>query len=509
MLACAVEYDMNKPSVFKNTALITTLSCLERGLGFFYRIVLARLLGAEGVGVYQIALSHCMLFQTAAGGGIPVTLSRTVSSLNADGKTRQRGSALLAALTLGACISLPITLILFPLAGAIPLFSADAPVLKILLLSLCATSAYVAIKGYFWGNKQFLAPALFEMAEQILTVLLGVALLSGARGFSAVEGASLAAWAHTLACLGAFLLSLLVLLCNKPQFSSPTPFLSPLLKSAAPITAVRTGSTLINAAVAVLLPATLVRTGMSESAALQAFGVVTGMVIPLLGMPLTIIGSLAIVLVPELAEDFQKRNLRRVAKNVERGVFFAVAVACLIIPFFLAVGKPLGAITYQNSLAGEMLARCAPLLLPLSATAILTSMLNSLGFERQTFVFSLFGSAVLLLSILLLPARLGIYAYPIGLLLQFLLEAVCSLRLLKKHCPPSKRFYQKTGLCVLLTPLLGGFGRFAFVGFSLFLGTKLATFCACICLAIAAFAVYTGCKLIPRAIFQKKSSSNP
>lgn len=498
---------MNKPSILKNTALITALSCLERALGFLYRIVLARLLGAEGMGVYQIALSHCMLFQTAAGGGIPVTLSRTVSALNAGERKNQRGGALLAALILGGCISLPITLIFLPLAEAIPLFSADAPVVKILLLSLCATAAYVAVKGFFWGNKQFLAPALFEMAEQILTVLLGVALLSGAHGFSAVEGASLAAWAHTLACIGALAIALIVLLCNKPKFSSPVPFVAPMLKSAAPITAVRAGATLVNAAVAVLLPAMLVRSGMSESAALQAFGVVTGMVIPLLGMPLTIIGSLAIVLVPELAEDFQKRNLKRVAKNVERGVFFAVAVSCLIIPFFISVGRPLGAITYQNALAGEMLARCALLLLPLSATAILTSMLNSLGFEKQTFAFSLVGSAALLLCILFLPSRMGIYAYPAGLFLQFILETVCSHYLLKKHCPPSKRFYQKTGLCIALTPILGVLGNLAFRGFSLFLGTKLATVCACVCLGGAAFAVYAACKLIPSTFFQKKKPS--
>jgi stage V sporulation protein B len=98
---------MNKPSIFKNTAVITAIACFERALGFLYRILLARLLGAEGMGIYQIALSHFFLFQTAAGGGIPVSLSRTVSRLNAENQSRRTGGALLAALILAGGISLP------------------------------------------------------------------------------------------------------------------------------------------------------------------------------------------------------------------------------------------------------------------------------------------------------------------------------------------------------------------------------------------------------------------
>jgi len=498
---------MNKPSIVKNTAIITTLSCLERALGFLYRIVLARLLGAEGVGVYQIALSHSMLFQTAAGGGIPVTLSRTVSALNAVNEPKKSGGALSAALLLGALISLPITLFLFPLADKIPAFANDAPVLKILLLSLSACSAYVAIKGYFWGNKEFFAPAVFEMAEQIFTVALGVVFLSNAQGLSAVDGASRAAWAHTLACVLSLLLAIAFLIKHKPRLSSPLPFLKQTCLTAAPITAVRTGTTLVNAAIAVLLPRALVRSGLSQAAALQAFGVMTGMVAPLLFMPLTIIGSLATVLVPELAEDFQKRNRLRLQRNVERGTLFAVWVASFLAPFFMAIGKPLGALAYQNDLAGELLSRSALLLLPLSVNAILMSMLNSLGFERQTFAYSLVGSAALLLCVIFLPAVMGIYAYPVGLAVGFLIESGCSLWLLQKHCPLSARFYLRAFLCVVLTAPLGLLGQLLLQALSLFLGKWLAPIFAALLLLALALAAYRICGLLPASLHARKSTA--
>lgn len=500
---------MNKPSIFQNTAVVTVIACLERALGFLYRIVLARLLGAEGVGIYQIALSHFFLFQTVAGGGIPVSLSRTVSRLNAENQSRRTGGALLSALIIAGGISIALTLIFLPLTGKIPLFAADAPVLKILLSTLTATTAYMAIKGFLWGNKKFLAPALFEIVEEISTVLLGVILLTSAQNLSSIEGACRAAWARSVAAVVVCAIACITLLVHKIKWSAPTPFLKPLAKAAAPITAVRSGATLVNAAVAALLPAMLIRAGMPQSDALQAFGVVTGMVMPLIGIPLTLIGSLAIVLVPELAEDHQKRNAKRLQEKVEKGVFFAIVVPCLLIPLFMAVGKPLATLIYQNQLAGEMLPRIAFLLLPMSLNAILVSILNSLGFEKQTFSFSLVGSAAFLICILFLPAYASIYAYPIGLLVSLTIEGICGWLLLKKHCPLPRRFYRKALLCVGLTAPLGLLGQLIWKGISLLLGAWQSALCAAVLLILCTVAVCALFKLLPPIKIRKKTFHNP
>ena len=51
-----------KSKVYANATIVTGLSVAERGLGFLYRIVLSRLIGAEGLGLYQVALSFFALF---------------------------------------------------------------------------------------------------------------------------------------------------------------------------------------------------------------------------------------------------------------------------------------------------------------------------------------------------------------------------------------------------------------------------------------------------------------
>ena len=168
--------------------------------------------------------------------------------------------------------------------------------------------------------------------------------------------------------------------------------------------------------------------------------------------------------------------------------------------------KSIQILTYQNQLAGQMLSRCAFLLLPMSATAILTSILNSLGFEKQTLYFSLIGSAALLLCILFLPAYVGIYAFPIGMGAQFVLEAALSLRLLKKHCPISKSFFLRSAICIAITAPIGWIGRILLRTLSLFLGAWSAPIFSALLLAIIIVLIYNRCKIIK---IPKKTSSRP
>ena len=81
-----------KNRIYTTASAVTALSIAERGLGFLYRIVLSRLLGAEGLGLYQVALSVFALFLTLGTGGIPITVSRMISKSKAENDKRAEKS---------------------------------------------------------------------------------------------------------------------------------------------------------------------------------------------------------------------------------------------------------------------------------------------------------------------------------------------------------------------------------------------------------------------------------
>ena len=442
---------MDKPSkIYKNTMFLSLLSVLERALGFIYRVVLARLLGAEGLGVYQIAVSHFFLLRTLGGGGLPVTLSRTVAGENAQGKSGEK--SLFASLFLSLCVTLPITLFTLLFAGKIPALSEESGALKILVFSLPFACAYAVIKGYFWGKKQFALPALIEFFEELVMAASGALLLIIFHGFSPMQGAKYAALAMSISCVFAATVSAFTL---KKRPLPPRLFLKeapPLFRAALPITAVRLCGTLVGSLSAVLLPWGLERAGYSPAEALSAFGVATGMVFPLLTSPLTVVGALCTVLVPELAEARVKGNRERLSRAVEKGLFFTLALTLGLLPFFYALAKPLCNLLYQVPLAGELLKR-ASFLLPLFSLSMLSqSFVNSLGYEKKTFLFSTVSSAVFLLLLLFLPKFLGIYAYLVALGGELLIGGGCSLLFLKKIAPPQKTFFKRS-LPLFIIPL--------------------------------------------------------
>ena len=366
-----------KKNIYRTAAVVTGLSIAERALGFLYRIVLSRLIGAEGLGLYQVALSVFSVFITLGTGGIPITVSRLISKNKAGGSAKGESGAVTAGLLGSLALTLPVCLIFVLFGSKFTFLFSDERCLSlfsILLIGLVFSSVYAVVRGSFWGNKQFLAPSILELVEESVMVIAGVLLL---RGVSDVfEGARLACIAVIISYFVSFSSSAICFFARGGRLSSPRGQLKPLFSSAMPITAVRAGGSLVGSAVAVLLPAMLIRAGATRTQALQMFGVVSGMAIPILSIPSTIIGSISLVLVPELSEDFYRKRFKHMAKNIERGLSTTVLIACTLIPLFFVLGDDVGRVLYSDASAGEMIRKCCFILLPMSLTMISTGILN-------------------------------------------------------------------------------------------------------------------------------------
>ena len=97
--------------LYQNASLVTGLNIAERALGFLYRVVLSRFIGAEGVGIYQVALSHFFLLHTVGAGGIPTSVSRFLTRCIAEGKESEKGKTVGAGLSLSLIFTLPLCIV--------------------------------------------------------------------------------------------------------------------------------------------------------------------------------------------------------------------------------------------------------------------------------------------------------------------------------------------------------------------------------------------------------------
>ena len=102
-----------KTNIYKSAAQVTVFSTVEKCLSFVYRIILTRIIGAEGIGIYQICLTVFAVFLTAASSGVPVTVSRLMAKSGAEGNVRGKHAAVTAGIISTLMITVPVALILF------------------------------------------------------------------------------------------------------------------------------------------------------------------------------------------------------------------------------------------------------------------------------------------------------------------------------------------------------------------------------------------------------------
>ena len=493
-----------KKNIYRTTAVVTGLSVAERSLGFLYRIVLSRLIGSEGLGLYQVALSVFSVFITLGTGGIPITVSRLISKSKASNDPKGESAAVTAGMLGSLLLTIPVCLIFLIGGNKFSFLFSDERCLSlfyILLIGLVFSSVYAVIRGSFWGNKQFLAPSVLELVEETVMVIAGVLLLRNVT--SVYQGAKLATYAVIISYFVSFTSSIACFFIRGGRLASPKKQLKPLFSAAMPITAVRAGGSLIGSAVAVLLPAMLIRAGATKTEALQMFGVVSGMAIPVLSIPSTIIGSISLVLVPELSEDFYRKRFKQLAANIERGLSATVIVACALIPLFFVLGEDVGRVMYSDADAGEMIKKCCFMLLPMSLTMISTGILNSLNFEKQTLVYYFIGAALMLASVLFLPKYFGVYAYPVGMGLNYTVCAVLNLVFLCRKCPLSKELIRKCLTVFALMLPISLLGHFLAAALNKYLGAFAALSLTGLAMLITTFVFYFFCHIFSPRPFKK------
>lgn len=445
----------------KTVALVTVFSCVERFIGFIYRIFLSRNVDSELIGVYQVTLSVIGVLVTLSASGIPITVSRLMMKERALNDKKGEKEVVAAGILSSLLLSLPVTFLLYFFRDKFLFIFADQrcyDLLIIILPGVIITSVYAVIRGYFWGNENFFTYSLIELLEETVMAVLGVILVkTAASGWQKARGIS---YAVLLSYVFSFLTSTTVFLIRSGKIANPITKLKPLIKSSSPITAMRTLTSFLGSFVAVILPNKLIASGMEKSVAMASYGELSGMALPLLFIPSTIIGSIALVVAPKLSGSYYKKDNDSLNFAIRKSFDYSLLVATLIIPIFISCGLEIGKIIYDNENAGNYLATSAFIMLPMSLTMISNSLLNSLNQEKTTLLNFIFGAAAMIIPVLFLTKFFGVYSLIFGYLLSYALTGGLNFLKLSRITGEGKIYLKKTALfftSLALSTLLGCF----------------------------------------------------
>lgn len=361
---------------FLHGALILSMAgIISKAIGAVYRIPLARILGGEGMGLYQMAYPIYTSILALSTAGIPVAISILVAEKLAKADYSGAKMVFYVALGLLSLTGIACTYVLVVYANWLAekiLFEPRAffPIVAI-APAIFFTAVVSAFRGFFQGHQEMLPTAVSQVVEQVvrvITVIIGALWLLPYGIEFAASGATFGAVTGGLSAL----LVLTWMFFRYPKqragkrgvFTAKNEPVSVLVyrivKIALPLSVGGLVMPLMQVVDACIVPLRLQEAGMTSSRATELFGQLTGMAGSLINLPTIITISLAVSLVPAVSEAITKKQRWQAARRIQTGLRITMLV-CLPAAVGLALlATPVSLLLYDVAEAGIPLAFLAP-----------------------------------------------------------------------------------------------------------------------------------------------------
>lgn len=449
-------------TIFKAVATVTIFSVITRLLGFFFRIFLSRKLGAEGLGLFQMASSVLSIFMTLISSGIPLTTAKLVSKYEVNNELKRRNQVVTSALILAlvvAVIGSLVILILKSVWGIILTDSRAVELLFIMIPSILCSAVYVVFRGALWGQNDYFNVGLTELIEQIIRfVLTFIMLFSVTDYFVATKYSAIA---FNLTCLFSAIITIIIYFKKRGKLCFHKGEYHNVFKSALPITGVRLANSLVQPLTTIIIPSMLIISGYSQSEAVASFGVIMGMTFPMLFVPMAIIGSISMVLIPSISSMMTKNQYDEISTNISKSIEVSIFISMLFIPLYLSVGDLIGIVLYNDVMSGVLLQIAAVCVLPITLCNLTGSILNALNLEVKSFINYIIGSVVLFISLIAFTPLVGINSVVISFFLSMTTISTLNIAKIKKAVPSINfniiGLITKYTLIIIPSSLLGHF----------------------------------------------------
>lgn len=442
-----------KRAFLTGTLLLTGTGFACRVLGFFYRIFLSRTIGAEGLGIYNMIHPVFGICFALCAGSIQTALSQYIASHMDKGRSVFR-----TGLTISMIMSFVLSYLICRhadfLAAYVLMEPQCAPFLPLMGISVPFAAFHACINGYYYGMQKAKVPAFSQVVEQVIRMGLVFLIASTWMEKGGVITVHLAVMGHLIGEIASAIYTFLCICCCPPQPRlRPQPdsgsrsddsdtFYSRLIASAAPLMMLalplmgnRLVLNILASAEAIWIPSRLQMSGLNSSGAFAIYGVLTGMALPFILFPSAITNSMAVLLLPSVAQAQAEGKKGSITASISLSLRYSLYMGILCIGIFTLFGEPLGVSVFHDNNVGRFIQILAWLCPFLYLATTMGSILNGLGRTRTTFIQN---TAALLLRIgfvLFGIPRFGIWAYLCGMLASELFLALMHLWSLKKLVP--------------------------------------------------------------------------
>ena len=389
---------MSADKFLRGAIILTLAGLMVKVIGSVNRILLSRLLGGEGIGLYQMAYPVYLLLVAISSAGIPIAISIIVSEKLAQKDYANVQRVFKVSLGLMAVTGLLFASSLFVAAG----WLVDSGIITdsrayygliALTPAVFLSTILACFRGFFQGQQMMIPPAVSQILEQFVRVMtmLVLAYILLPKGLEyAAAGAAFGAAPGALMglCVLTFFYFKYRVRWQLPSeniglFNSEKESVGKIAKRllllALPVSCANIVVPVTSSIDMLLVPNRLIASGFAIDEATTLYGYLAGMAQPLILLATIPTTSLAVSLVPAVSEAFTLGDKKGIAKKAA----MAMKLCCLItVPAAVGMSvmaEELSLLLYGTSKAAEAIMHSGPALWLLGTQQVTTGVLQGMG----------------------------------------------------------------------------------------------------------------------------------
>lgn len=400
---------MSKDNFLRGALILTAAGIIVKLIGSVNRILLSRLLGGEGIGLYQMAYPIYLLALSLSSAGIPIAISIMVAEKIAVGDTRGANRVFKISWSVLAVTGLLSSLLLYWGAGWLVEYQLVRDARAYYAIAALAPAIFFvtvlsSYRGYFQGLQQMTPTAVSQIVEQLVrvAVMVWLAYILMPQGLEyAAAGASFGAAPGA----AAGLVVLMYYYWHRRQYlpqsretmkvrDSGWRIMKRIVKLALPVSLANIMLPVVSSIDLLIVPARLEAAGFSVQEATELFGYLTGMATALINLPTILTGSLAASLVPSVAEAFTLKHGGHIQSRVAKAIKIANMITIPSFAGMCLLATPISAMLYGAPEAGVSLRVLAVGVVFLGIHQVSTGVLQGLGRTAIPLINMLIAAAV-------------------------------------------------------------------------------------------------------------------
>lgn len=474
---------MTKKSFVSGAIILIIAGLVVRVLGFVYRIYLSNLIGAEGMGLFQLIAPIYSLIILTLTSGISIAVSKMVAQELAKNHIinlrRITKCALIVVLIAGALVSIFILIFSGFISNVILKDSRTYYSVILLIPCIPAIAAASALKGYFYGIQEVTPTAASQIVEQIVRIGLVIAMA----GFFVKIGLEYACALATIGMAVGEMSNLFVLAIiykvkkangfkklSRSGFIRKRVILKELLGISLPISFNRFITSIMSAIEMILIPRRLLAGGLDYQSSIEEFGKLSGMVMPLIFFPSVVTSALATTLVPAISEAISLKNFKSVNYRISKSIQLTFILGIIFTTIFINYPQEIGNLLYRKEKVGQTLYLLAFSCTFLYLQQTLLGILNGLGKQGISLRNSMLGSFIRICFVYLCIPLYGIQGYVWGIVLSTAIVCILNIAAVTKNTGLALDFRNwiiKPGLVGALMLFIGKYIKAFFYIFNL------------------------------------------